>query len=234
MNLSNKIYPITYSAGTFGSSLGWFISLHEGFYPVSPTIEYDQYGNIARQLEGILRIPHTIETINESLKPFPRNKKIACSFESWKRIPNCNIFLDHRTFPEHLYEYIGKEVFPIIVENNSNRAQDMIRKRVGLDAANSKISKRMMNERQSKIDDGSLERKINTNVLQKCKQKFIDSGFINGKDFFVVDTLELYVDHNQSLYSDLCNFLNTTPRHDWLHTMESLYVLGDLERLLNE
>lgn len=237
MSLSNKIYPITYVGGTLGSSLGWFLSLHDGFYTVSPEFELTESGNIARHLEGIVRIPHTEELINETLKPFPSHLKVACSVEVWKRIPTCDYRLDHRCYPRDLWHLLGKDIFPIVVEPKDDII-NFAKKRMGLEVTNTDhLSARLAEERHRKLHeielDGrqNLEGKQNPAVLQKTIDQLCEMGDQN-TDWFMIDILKLYRDKDVDEYHKLCHFARVEPRWDWRHTLENLTQLVELEKFL--
>jgi len=237
LSLTNKIYPITYVGGTLGSSLGWFLSLHDGFYTVSPEFELTQTGNIARHLEGIVRIPHTEELINETIKPFPNHLKVACSVEVWKRIPTCDYRLDHRCYPRDVWHLLGKDIFPIVVEPKEDII-NFAKKRMGLEAMTTEhLSARLAEERYRKLneigldDRQNLEGKQNPAVILKTIEQLKEMGD-QDSDWLLIDILKLYRDRDESEYQKLCNFAGVNPRWDWEHTLKNLAQLVELDKFL--
>jgi hypothetical protein len=229
--LSNTIYPITYIGGTLGSSLGFFLSMHDGFYMTSPEIELTPNGEVARHLEGILRISHTPELINQELAKYPKNKKVVCSVNSNRRIPSCDYKLDHRMYPKELLDLLGKDVFPVIVKAEDD-VLNFANARIGVNFQDkNQLSIRLLDERRKKIEMRSIERKLDPNILHNTVNQLSCIGQ-DQKDFLLLDILKIYRDLDEFEYKKLCDFAKVPTRHDWKHTVENLARLVNLYEFL--
>lgn len=218
--LTHKIYPVTYVGGTLGSSLGFFISLHEGFYPIMPNFELAKDGNVGRQLEGIININHTVNYINKQLEYVPTNKKVSCRFNSWRRVEGPSDKRDdHRKIPAVLQKYVGESIHPIMIDPNEELL-NMAKKRM---LGSNKICARLVGERADKLDQGVVEMKMDPKAMYNLMDKLPDDSY------FVVDILKLYKDYDDNEYEKLCKFVDTQPRADWKEGIASIKRLVDFD-----
>lgn len=220
--LTHNLYPITYVGGTLGSSLGFFVSLHEGFYPLMPDYEIATNGTVGRQLEGILNINHTFEYINKQLVDIPQDKKISCRFNGFKRVEGpCVRLDDHRVVPEAVWPEVGNKIKPIIIEPNDNvllPAQHRMK-------ISNNICERLIHERVDKIKRNVLDKKQSPKPVYDLIEK-LQVNHTQEKHYLLLDIIKLY-ELDKFEYDKLCDFVQTTPRADWQHGIESIKRLID-------
>ncbi len=236
MSLTNTIFPIIYVGGTMGSSLGWFLSIHDGFYTTSPDIELTAKGEVARHLEGILRIPHTEKLVNRVLTPFPNHLKVVCSQEVWKRIPTCDYRLDHRCYPKEMWHLLGVDIFPVVIEP-TEEILEYAKRRMPNAENTDHLSARLAEEVHIKVneinlgDKQNVEGKMNPRVLWRTVDELKQRGE-QGYDWLMIDILKLYRDKDEAEYMKLCNFAGVQPRWDFRHTLDRLAKLTNMEKFL--
>lgn len=216
--MNYKIFPIVYYPYMMGSTLGYFISLHDGFYPYSfgtaRSIEYDKSvsNDMVRQSydNSILRYDKTYDDALEVLEPFDTKYKYAIKSQ-WS----------HMTLHETFNKYIGKTVFPIIIKINERILNYAINY---CNLLNDQY-RDLWNEKFSKI-------KIKNDYWYEDEHVVNLYGSTNKDNFLVLDILKLY-ENNDLEYSKLCNFINARPRTTASQDIQHIKNYINFEKSIN-
>jgi len=195
--MNYQIYPLVYYPYMMGSSLGYFISLHDGFYPYSfgaaKSNEYDKSASNDKVRHSydssILRFDKTYDDALEVLKPFDKKYKYVMK-SHWS----------HMTLDETFNNHIGKTVFPIIIKINKRILNYATNYCNLLECGGRDI----WPERFSKI-------KIENDYFYEDEHVVNLYNTKNKDDFLILDILKLYENDNTE-YFKLCNFLGTNAR----------------------
>lgn len=228
--LTHTLYPVIFEEGTFGSSLAYFISLHDNFYPFvfSPFFRNNE---IMECYEGVIHLPRNIDEINQNLKNINTSKKIVCKF-----------FGSHCTFPKELLEYVGKKVFPIIIKSDNNASKFkhirlLHEYRFIIDELQTK-QELIESIDQSYFNSFNLEYR-NIEMENSISSIIFNNNYKNYKDYFLTDILLfgmllLYNSNSNSKYELLCNFIKSEKRDNYQKDLNEIDKITKYSEILKK
>lgn len=212
--MNYKLYPIIFFQYWYGSSLCYFISLHEGFYSYSFSLTYKNE-RVRRNDKFFPFYDKCIPAYekNDVFNTLKKNKYPENLKYTFKYLKNMS------SLPKNILDDIGVQIFPIFIKPTTEIIQIALQRCEKFDSNNISFKNRMMSMLENlKTNSEYWHRKHEKEYYKEKPDDILILDITKLYNFsnYYEDRIQLYE------YYKLCDFIKSKPRPEFMNEIDDI------------